>query len=141
MIEERRHGDEPEPAAVKRAVIRERLFRVVSDAFPRYADIRRRAKDGDLRLLVTWLLRTDPTQPTKSSWPIDVYITRDAINQYASFAADHQASADELLRQRLAHNLKRFDLQNELPPPMLPPPVTWVVTAEFMRAVHREDTK
>ena len=82
---------------------------------------------GDLDLMMSWRLGTDPKRPGKRSKMIQVTITTEALEDYAAAPIGQRQMADARLAQHLENQLARFDPEHHAPLGRAPPVVRWLI--------------
>jgi hypothetical protein len=83
---------------------------------------------GDLIILATWRLTSDPTRPTKRSRMIRLILADEAVEDYARASDGLRLASDSRLLALLKDRLAAFDPNHDSPRGVNPPAVTWTVT-------------
>jgi hypothetical protein len=106
---------------------REHLRVVVARSFAPEARIVEVEREGDLALLISWRLGTDPKRPSKRSKTIRVAIEAEALDDYAAASPGQRQLADARLARHLQDQLLRFDPEHHTPLGQEPPLVRWSI--------------
>jgi hypothetical protein len=83
---------------------------------------------GDIILLVTWKLNTDPARPSKRSRTIRLVISEEAAEDYTAGSDGLRLASDSRFLAWLRSRLDAFDPNHEAPLGVEPPAVTWAIS-------------
>ncbi len=83
---------------------------------------------GDIIMLVTWKLNTDPGRPSKRSRMIRLVVSEEAAEDYATGSYGLRLASDSRFLAWLRSRLDAFDPNHEAPLGVEPAAVTWVIS-------------
>ena len=105
----------------------ERLRRVAEGVFPAGARLIVVGGEGDMVLLASWKLGTDPVRPGKRSKTVRVTLSEEAMSDYRRGANGERDAADARFATLLKTKLERFDPTHDTPLGTEPPMERWAV--------------
>lgn len=105
----------------------ERLRHVAERVFPAGARLIVVGREGEVVLLASWKLGTDPERPNKRSRTVRVTLSEEAMSDYRRGAEGERDAADARFATLLKSRLERFDPMHDTPLGTEPPIEPWSV--------------
>lgn len=100
---------------------------LVERELPQDARVFSPGREGEIIVLATWRLGTDPARPNKRSRMVRVVISEEAIADYARGSDGMRLAGDQRLVVWFRKQLAGFDPDHDTPLGVEPPSVTWSV--------------
>ena len=114
--------------------LQEHWVNLIRPLFRENADFKVTGLKEEFEVVVSWKVGTAPSRPSKSSKPIRIIVTEEAVEDYIEKSERQQQDDDEKLVQFIKSNLENFDPSHDNPIEIGPPEVKWIAGSNILNS-------
>ena len=96
---------------------------------------------GDVVILATWRVRSEPERPAKRSRPVRIVIPVEAVESYVHASDRERRIAERRFAEWLDAQLAGFDADHDSPAGVEPPEALWKVDRRLLSACAPGDAR